>query len=79
MNAARLPERVLEQLPTSRNRFSMSGRLAHRFQSSTLRLDERLYADSWLLLATTTDARYLVDASKRFEMARTSASTRRSR
>jgi hypothetical protein len=68
VNAARLPERVLEQLPTSRNRGAVTGRLAHRFEASTLRLEERLYADSWALFASTTDARYLVDTSRRFEI-----------
>jgi hypothetical protein len=57
----RVSERPLEQLPLSRQRFAVSERLAHRFRASTLRLDERLYADSWGLKATTTDARYLLD------------------
>lgn len=57
----RSPERVLEQLPLSRQRFALAGRYARRFSSSTLRAEERLYVDSWGLKATTTDMRYIVD------------------
>lgn len=65
----RLPERPLEQLPLSRQRYALSFRLAHRFGSwATLRLDERAYADSWLLAATTTDLRYVMDAGPRVEI-----------
>ncbi len=68
VNALRLPARVLEQLPTFRARYALTGRIAHRFQASTLRLDERVYADSWGLGATSTDLRYLVDLSRRVEV-----------
>jgi hypothetical protein len=68
VNAIRLPERVLEQLPTTRQRFAITGRLAHRFAASTLRVEERLYDDSWALFASTTDARFLVDLSRRLEL-----------
>ena len=68
VNALRVSERPLEQLPTSRDRFALTGRIAHRYAHATLRLDERLYADSWSLKATSTDARYLFDASTRWEM-----------
>jgi hypothetical protein len=60
--------RVLEQLPLSRDRFAVSTRIAHRFNGATLRLDERLYTDSWGLHATTTDARLLVDVGPRVEI-----------
>jgi hypothetical protein len=64
----RVAERPLEQLPLSRDRYALSFRIAHRFKGrSTLRLDERLYADSWELRAGTSDARYLVDLGSRFE------------
>ena len=66
VTANRLPERPLEQLPLSRRRFSMSGRLAHRFDDSTLRLDERIYDDSWGLLGSSTDARWIFDLGRRF-------------
>jgi hypothetical protein len=65
VNALRLPERPLEQLPTSRERYALSARISHRYDASTLRLDERLYNDSWGLIASTTDLRYLVDLGKR--------------
>lgn len=64
VNFYRNSERVLEQLPTSRFRFAIAGRYAHRFTSSTLRLEERLYADNWGLKASTTDMRFLFDATK---------------
>jgi hypothetical protein len=51
----RAPERALESLPLSRDRFALTARLAHRFTSSTLRLDERFY----------TDIRYVVDVGRR--------------
>jgi hypothetical protein len=61
VNNVRLPVRPLEQLPLSRDRYSLSMRFAHRFNSSTLRLEERLYRDSWEQMATTTDLQYLVN------------------
>ncbi len=64
----RLPARVLEQLPTARTRYALAGHLAHRFARSTLRVDERLYTDSWGLRATTTDARLIVDLSERTDL-----------
>jgi len=64
VNGARLPLRVLEQLPTNRQRFALAAKLAHRFATSTLRVEERLYIDSWGLKASTTDARYLIDVGK---------------
>jgi hypothetical protein len=60
----RVSERPLEQLPLSRARFAVSERFAHRFRGSTLRLDERLYADTWGLKATSTDARFLLDLGR---------------
>jgi hypothetical protein len=66
VNANRLPERPLEQLPLERHRFALSGRYAHRFDGSTLRLDERFYDDDWALVASTTDARWIFDLGKRF-------------
>jgi hypothetical protein len=57
--------RPLVQLPLERDRFALTGRLAWRGESTTLRLEERGYADSWGLRASTTDARYFVDVSRR--------------
>ncbi len=64
VSAVREQPAPLEQVPTSRARFAVLGRLAHRFEHGTLRADERLYADNWGLKSTTTDARYLHDLSK---------------
>lgn len=64
VNTYRLGVRPLEQLPFTRQRYALAGRLAHRFTSSTLRLEERLYIDSWGLPASTTDARFIIDATK---------------
>ena len=64
VNEYRLNMKPLEQLPTSRDRYAFGVRLNHRFTSTTLRLDERIYYDSWQLKATTTDARYIIDAGK---------------
>ena len=68
VNANRLPERPLEQLPLSRERFALTGRYAHRFDASTLRLEERLYKDSWGLLASSSDARWIFDLGRRFAL-----------
>jgi hypothetical protein len=66
VNTHRLPERPLEQLPLSRDRFALTARVAHRFEASTLRLEERVYRDSWGLLASSTDARWIFDLGRRF-------------
>jgi hypothetical protein len=50
-----------EQLPLARDRYALGARLAYRFGVNTLRLEERLYADTWEQLASTTDARLLRD------------------
>lgn len=54
-------ERVLEQLPTDRQRYAIYGRVAHRLESSTFRIDERLYIDTWGVKASTTDSMWLFD------------------
>ncbi len=64
VNEYRLNVRPLEQLPTARDRYAFGARMNHRFTSTTLRLDERIYYDTWQLKASTTDARYLIDVSK---------------
>jgi hypothetical protein len=68
VNALRLSERAIEQVPLSRNRYALTLRLAHRFHASTIRLEERLYDDTWDLLAQTLDARWLVDLGRRVEI-----------
>ena len=65
VTAHRVAERPLEQLPLSRRRFALTGRISHRFDSSTLRVSERLYDDTWGLRASTTDARWFFDVGRR--------------
>jgi hypothetical protein len=67
VNSLRESARPMEWLPLSRQRYALSSLLAHRFHGSTLRLGQRVYGDSWLLFATTTDARYLFDLGSRVE------------
>jgi hypothetical protein len=64
VNEYRENMKPVEQLPTSRDRYAVGVRLNHRFQAATLRLDERIYYDSWQLKATTTDLRYIMDFGK---------------
>jgi hypothetical protein len=66
VNQYRLPTRPTEQLPDARDRYAVGARFAHRFSGATLRLEERLYYDSWDLKATTTDARYVFDIGRHF-------------
>jgi hypothetical protein len=68
VNRVRLPIRPTEQLPTSRQRYAVGARFAHRFSGATLRVEQRLYTDSWALKATTTDGRYVIDFGRRLEV-----------
>ncbi|APR76470.1 Hypothetical protein A7982_01817 [Minicystis rosea] len=68
VGSERLPTMPFEQVPDSRSRFAVLGRIAHRFENATLRADERLYADTWGLKASTTDARYFYDVTKTFRL-----------
>jgi hypothetical protein len=68
VNANRLAERPLEQLPLERRRSALTGRYARRLDGSTLRLEERLYDDDWGLVASTTDARWIFDLGQRFAL-----------
>jgi hypothetical protein len=68
VNERRLPERPLERLPESRERYALTARFGYRFERSTLRVDERLYTDTWRLHAVTTDVRYFLDVSRRLTL-----------
>jgi hypothetical protein len=68
VNAHRLNEKPLEQLPLERHRAALTGRYAHRFDGSTVRLEERLYDDDWGILASTSDAFWIFDLGKRLEL-----------
>lgn len=61
VNANRLPLKARELVPHTRDRFSIGARVNHRFSNGTLRVEERLYDDSWGIKASTTDAKYLHD------------------
>ena len=64
VNGSRLDLSPFEQVPENgRNRFAVFVRAAHRFESATLRGDERGYIDDWGMKATTTDVRYLHDVN----------------
>jgi hypothetical protein len=68
VNQLRVSARPLEQLPLTRDRFALSGSLLHRFEHSTLRAEQRAYADTWALFASTSDARWLFDWGERIEL-----------
>jgi hypothetical protein len=65
VNALRLPGRVAENTPLTRNRFALSGRVAQRLTGSTFILSERFYTDDWGLKASSTDLRFVIDVSRR--------------
>ena len=64
VNELRLPGRTAESVPTTRQRFAVSGRLAQRIADTTFILSERGYTDSWGLRASTTDLRVVFDVSR---------------
>jgi len=66
VNANRLPEQPLEQLPLLRRRYALTARYARRIGPSTLRLMQRGYYDTWGLTASSTDARFILDLGARF-------------
>lgn len=68
VNQLRLPARISERMPTTRQRYAASVRLAQRLADSTLVVKERLYTDSWGLKASTTDLRMVFDLSPRWEL-----------
>lgn len=64
---SRIQAKPLEQLPLDRERYALTGRLAWRGDNgTTLRVEERVYTDTWGLKASTTDARYFIDLSQRW-------------
>lgn len=64
VNEKRLPARIAEQLPEDRQRYALAGLFAHRFSDVTLRIEERLYIDSWGVKATTTDTVIPIDVTE---------------
>jgi hypothetical protein len=65
VNALRLDLRPVDALPDARDRYALGGRIAHRFEASTVRADGRLYRDNWGMTAVTGDARLLLDVGQR--------------
>jgi hypothetical protein len=68
VNRLRIDQRPVDAVPNARDRFALTGRIAHRFDGSTIRFDERAYRDSWGLLASTSDLRYVIDLGSRVEV-----------
>ncbi len=64
VNFYRLPFRPIEQLPTERDRYAIAARFMHRFTTSTIRVEERIYYDTWGTKATSTDGRYIQDLGR---------------
>lgn len=64
VDAFRLPFRPNEQLPTERDRYAGGFRFAHRFKTSTLRVSERVYYDTWGIKGSSTDTRYMQDLGR---------------
>jgi hypothetical protein len=60
---------MLEQLPSSRNRYTLSGRIAQLFPSTatTVALIARFYTDDWDLTAGTVEARVYQDLGPYFD------------
>jgi hypothetical protein len=61
----RTDDKPLEQLPVSRHRFALTAKYARRMGTATLRATERLYDDTWGLMASSTDVRVIFDVGKR--------------
>lgn len=61
VNRLRTAVRLDEQVPETRQRYALSALYARRFSSFTVRLEERLYIDSWGVMASTTDSTLPID------------------
>jgi hypothetical protein len=69
VNGQRLPIKPLEQLPLERQRYALTGRYIWRSSpTATMRIEERLYDDSWAVRASTTDFRYYKDLGARLRV-----------
>ena len=68
VNRFRLDVRPLEQLPTARDWYAVGARFNHRMGNATIRLDQRIYYDTWGLKAATTDGRYVMDLGKHLRL-----------
>jgi uncharacterized protein DUF3570 len=72
VTSLRSPGSVLERLPLARDRFGLTARFAHRFpcrlSCATVRLEGRVYGDSWNLMAFSGDGRVLFDLGPRWSV-----------
>jgi hypothetical protein len=68
VDAVRLAARVDEALPRSRVRAALIARYSRRSHGLSLRGEQRLYIDSWGMLASTTDVRAALDLSRDIEL-----------
>lgn len=68
VNRLRLPGKIAERLPDTRQRAAASLRLMHRFDASTLTLWDRVYLDGWGQLANTTDLKWVFELSRRWSL-----------
>ena len=62
------PEAPSERLPLARSRAALTLRYMRHFGRAVLRAEERFYADTWGLLASSSDARCTFLASNRLEL-----------
>lgn len=69
VNSVRVGQNPAERLPLQRGRYALTARYSHRTGHATLRAEERVYVDSWGLLASSSDLRYAFDFSDHFELA----------
>ena len=68
VNRLRLPGRLGENVPSSRQRYAATGRYSRRGRRYTLHVTERLYLDSWGQEASTTDLQFLRDVAARWRV-----------
>jgi hypothetical protein len=68
VNQYRLDFRPVDLVPPTRSRFAVGARVNHRFPSGTLRVEERLYTDTWGVKASTTDGVYIHDLGERLRV-----------
>jgi hypothetical protein len=68
VNRLRLPGKIAERLPDTRQRAAASLRLMHRLEGSTLTVLDRVYFDGWGQLANTTDLKWVFELSRRWSL-----------
>jgi hypothetical protein len=66
VNQLRGAASVIESLPLSRQRYALTARLARRFDAAVLRLESRIYDDSWSIKGFLSDAHLLFDLAPRW-------------